>query len=402
MMASSFLRPLACFLALMLIHTLSTAHRAHAQNPGFTVNFDNQLITSDLAQADCLAGQPAGTTAFTFDITLLADQPATRLGDTQVYVDYNTLGFGANIAAAGAVTASVGTFIDFNTGPPLNQDFYGPLVIADNTPSRLSIYTEWNFPTAPSAGSEVSSVTPDVLLQVCMVIADATQTSNLVFNDLTLSQLYQSTNAEVDRYEVVLGGGLDALLPVELVSFEVLADGSSVVLSWQTAAETNNAGFEVEHRRVGETTQGEWQSLSWSEGEGTTTQVQHYSHRVHELAAGRHVFRLKQVDYDGTFAYSPEVEVTIEMVESYALSSAYPNPFNPETSFELSVREQQEVTIEVYDVLGRMVAVLYRGGMQANASRVFRWEAGDHASGLYFIRVVGERFAETRQVTLVK
>ncbi|HMB92349.1 MAG TPA: T9SS type A sorting domain-containing protein, partial [Rhodothermales bacterium] len=109
-----------------------------------------------------------------------------------------------------------------------------------------------------------------------------------------------------------------------------------------------------------------------------------------------------QIDYDGTFEYSPEVEVVVEMVETFALSAAYPNPFNPQTSFTVAVAQPQAVTIEVYNVLGRRVAVRFEGEMSADRTRTLVWEAGDRPSGLYFIRAVGERFNETRQVTLVK
>ncbi len=383
---------------LLLVCFSFTVNAAHAQTPELTVAFANQLITSDADQADCLAGQPAGTLAFTFSLTVLADQPNTRIGDTQVYFDYNQLGFGNAIVATSAISVQKGALLS----EPSVDAFFGTPVLNDNTNARVSIFTEYFVPAVPTFAPVVSNSTPDELLTVCIVIADQTQTSNLVFNDLTRDQMYQSTNAPEDIYDVVLGSGLDQLLPVELVAFEALADGQAVVLNWHTAAETNNAGFEVEHRQVDDTASHVWTSLHWTEGEGTTTAPRSYSHRVHHLEAGRHVFRLKQVDYDGTFAYSPEVEVTIEMAESYLLSAAYPNPFNPATSFTLAVSQQQAVTIEVFDVLGRKVEVLYRGGMQANASRVFAWEAGDHPSGLYFIRVVGEQFVETRQVTLLK
>ncbi len=188
-------------------------------------------------------------------------------------------------------------------------------------------------------------------------------------------------------------------LPVELTLFEALVDGEVVRLNWETASETNNAGFEIEHRRAENDA---FVQLGFVEGFGTTLQPQSYRYPVAGLTVGSHVFRLKQVDYDGAFAYSPEVEVEITMAEAYQLSAAYPNPFNPETTFTLAVGQAQAVSVEVFNVLGQRVAVLHRGEVAANVSRVFRWEAGDHPSGLYFIRVAGAQFAETRQVMLMK
>jgi hypothetical protein len=196
------------------------------------------------------------------------------------------------------------------------------------------------------------------------------------------------------------------LLPVELIAFEALRDGDTVHLTWETASETNNAGFEIQ--RISKNVEADghppdvWQILDFVEGYGTTDEAQTYSYRVDELAPGTHRFRLKQIDYDGTHEYSPEVEVAVGVAGTYRMSAAYPNPFNPQTSFSLAVARAQQVEIAVYDVLGRRVEVLFDGEMAANQSRAFVWKARDRPSGLYFIRVIGERFAETRQVTLVK
>jgi hypothetical protein len=138
------------------------------------------------------------------------------------------------------------------------------------------------------------------------------------------------------------------------------------------------------------------------EGQGTTEKAQNYTYRVRSLEPGRHVFRLKQIDFDGTFDYSPQVEVVVSVAGEYAMSQAYPNPFNPRTSVSLAVGRRQEVEARVFDILGRQVEVLWRGEMAAHASRAFVWEADRHPSGLYFIRVQGEHFIEMRRVMLVK
>jgi hypothetical protein len=93
-----------------------------------------------------------------------------------------------------------------------------------------------------------------------------------------------------------------APLPVELTSFEAQADGDAVVLRWTTLTETNNAGFEVEQR-----TDSTWTQVGFAEGFGTTTEPRAYVYRIEAVAPGLHGFRLKQIDYDGGFAYSPEV-----------------------------------------------------------------------------------------------
>ena len=189
-------------------------------------------------------------------------------------------------------------------------------------------------------------------------------------------------------------------LPVELVSFDAMLDGHTVLLRWKTASETNNAGFEIQG--ISRSDQTEWEVLGFIEGAGTTVDPQRYSYRVDQLLAGQHRFRLKQVDFDGTFEYSPEVEVAVGLPTAFHLSKAYPNPFNPETQFSVSVAQAQQVETAVYDVVGRRVATLFDGFMDAQTTRSMVFEAGGLPSGLYLIRIVGERFVTTQVVTLVK
>lgn len=88
--------------------------------------------------------------------------------------------------------------------------------------------------------------------------------------------------------------------------------------------------------------------------------------------------------------------------DGFVLSSAYPNPFNPQTSFTLRVEERQDVKVEVFNLLGRPVKILFEGTMDADETRTFTFEAGDLPSGIYLYRVRGEEFTATRQMTLLK
>lgn len=189
------------------------------------------------------------------------------------------------------------------------------------------------------------------------------------------------------------------LLPVELVRFDAAVDGTDAVLTWETASETNNAGFEVEHAAGADAA---FVRSGYVDGAGTTTAARAYAFRLAGLAPGVHRFRLKQVDFDGTFSYSPEVEVTVAVPGAYVLSPAYPNPFNPQTQFTLTVAQGQHVRVEVFDALGRQVALLHDGPMAEGAAQTFTFEAGALPSGVYLYRAVGETFVATRRAMLLK
>lgn len=186
-------------------------------------------------------------------------------------------------------------------------------------------------------------------------------------------------------------------LPVELISFTARTNGPEVLLEWATASETGNAGFEVQHLRAGI-----FQPVGFVEGHGTTTYARQYRYQMADLQPGHHRFRLKQVDLDGTVAYSPEVEVAVELATHYALGAAWPNPFNPQTQFEVTVRETQPVTITLYNLLGQSVAELFRGELAANVPHTVRIDGTGLASGVYVYRVQGTHFLATKTVTLAK
>ncbi len=191
-----------------------------------------------------------------------------------------------------------------------------------------------------------------------------------------------------------IGGGA---VPVELVAFYAQVNGEDVTLSWKTSSETNNAGFEVQMM------QGEdWNVLGFVEGNGTTTETQTYSYAASGMDMGTHTFRLKQIDFDGAFEYSLEVEATIEVVGTHQLSNAYPNPFNPTSQFTLAVARDQRVTAELYNVLGQRVATLFNGTIEANSTRMVQIDGSALASGAYIVRVTGETFADALRVTLTK
>ncbi len=195
-----------------------------------------------------------------------------------------------------------------------------------------------------------------------------------------------------------LGADCQSVLPVELTVFDAVVGQEAVLLHWETASETNNAGFQVEHRYF----DGDFEPVDFVEGHGTTLEAQRYTYRLEAAAPGRHVFRLKQIDYDATFAYHGEVEVFVELPGIYALSGAFPNPFNPETQVTLMVAVAQQVRVEVYDVVGRRVAVLHDGLLEADQLHRFVFDARRLPSGLYLYRILGERFSDVKSMTLVK
>ncbi len=243
-------------------------------------------------------------------------------------------------------------------------------------------------------------------------VSEITGTSSTVWDETTAINLlvddyvaFSGTGASGDAADALLAVG-DACsqteLPVELAQFEGTVDGQDVLLRWGTLSETNNAGFEVQHRSLDTANKADWQTLHFVDGVGTTIQPQDYTFRASGLAPGTHTFRLRQVDYDGAFEYSPTVEVIIDLAETFMIEAAYPNPFNPESTMRFAVQQAQHVEVALFNTLGQQVQTLFTGMAEAGQMQQVTIDGSDLPSGLYLVRVVGERFAETQTITLLK
>ncbi len=187
-------------------------------------------------------------------------------------------------------------------------------------------------------------------------------------------------------------------VPVELVSFSASVGPNAVTLDWTTATELNNRGFEIE-RSIDRTN---WKPVGFKEGKGTTSDPQHYSYSdiVSDIAASKLYYRLKQVDFNGSFEYSNIIEVEIAP-SAYSLSQNYPNPFNPVTSIKYQLPANAFVSINIYDVLGNEVAALINEVKPAGSYEL-QFDASALTSGVYFYRLQAGDFIDVKKMILMK
>jgi hypothetical protein len=186
-------------------------------------------------------------------------------------------------------------------------------------------------------------------------------------------------------------------LPVELAAFTAQLSGERVALAWETASETNNAGFAVEMSDLGA-----FREIGFVSGAGTSLEAQAYGFTTDRLEPGTYTFRLKQTDYDGAFEYSPEVEVTVSPEGAFALSAPSPNPARGATTLTLTTSRAQAVNVAVYDLLGRRVAVALDRHMGADASQAITLDTSALPAGLYLVRATSAETAVTRRLTVLR
>jgi len=190
---------------------------------------------------------------------------------------------------------------------------------------------------------------------------------------------------------------IDYTIPVELVSFNASAIRDAVELSWMTATETNNQGFSIERMIAG----GSFEEIGYVSGYGTTTEPQSYSFMDSKLATGTYIYRLKQIDFDGRYEYSKEVQVEIELPSVYTLEQNYPNPFNPSTKISYTIPEDGFVKLAVYNLLGEEIASLVNGIQKADKYEV-NFDAAGLSSGIYIYKIETTNFAASRKLVLMK
>jgi hypothetical protein len=198
-------------------------------------------------------------------------------------------------------------------------------------------------------------------------------------------------------------------IPVELASFAAENNLDDILLRWETATETNNSGFEVQRSqksnlpdgKAGVKSQREWIRLSFVEGNGTTTESTSYVFKDKVSEPGTYFYRLKQIDYDGTFNYSNEIEIDVNSPTEYVLYQNYPNPFNPSTRIKFSLPKQSRIKIKIFNSIGQLINTLV--DMQIDEGyHEFRFDASNFASGVYYYRMETGTFTSIKKMLLIK
>jgi alpha-amylase len=197
-------------------------------------------------------------------------------------------------------------------------------------------------------------------------------------------------------------------LPVQLASFTAtVISAGRVRLDWMTLSELNNFGFFVQRRRAGELSFGDVPG-GFVPGHGTSLEPRYYTFTDMSAPSGSLVYRLRQVDLDGTTHFSPEISVntltavnTSPLPAEYALHQNYPNPFNPSTLIRYDLPEAAEVTLKVYNILGQEVRTLVNERQQAGFHAV-QFDAGPLPSGTYYYRISANGFTAVRKFLIIK
>lgn len=195
----------------------------------------------------------------------------------------------------------------------------------------------------------------------------------------------------------ILRGFSDPDLPVELLSFTASVSGNSVNLIWKTATELNNKGFEIERKLDN----ANWVNVGFVPGKGTTSEPSIYKFTDKLERQIKALYRLKQINFDGSYEYSNIIEVDLSTPIKFDLAQNYPNPFNPATSIKYSLAAKSKVELRIYNILGKEVAALVNNFQEAGNYEV-QFDAKNLSSGVYFYELKAGNFTAKKKMMLIK
>lgn len=301
----------------------------------------------------------------------------------------------AGVDGAGTLVTNVPAAQLNGTG----NNAFVPFMNAAGDSTYLAMFEYSTTTTPPYARGRIVNVTP--------IIASGTNTGvNSYGITASVSGVSASGLGDIDVREnaltrdiFVLGpnGGFGsftttkASLPVELTAFSATADGATARFAWTTASETNNATFALE-QHTGST----WAERATVAGRGTTSERATYSADVEGLAPGRHTFRLRQTDLDGTSTIAGTV--TVEIAPESGLAVVLLGDGQGGTrAVRIASRAAQPVTARLYDVTGREVALLVSGEAGATVEAAL---PGGLAAGVYVVRVTSGAASATRTLVV--
>lgn len=169
-------------------------------------------------------------------------------------------------------------------------------------------------------------------------------------------------------------------LPIDLVHFQAKERQGVVYLEWITASEMDNDYFEIERALEGEP----FETIGRVHGAGTSSVERFYSFIDDQPLRGKIYYRLRQVDYNGTWSYSPVRVVTRKVPPSVSL---FPNPTSGEVFLLNDLEESGAMSVTLLNAHGQLI----ESWSFSDAKPTQRLELPQLPAGVYWLRVVDDQ-----------
>lgn len=290
----------------------------------------------------------------------------------------------------------------------IQLDFDGQVLNFIKVDTTETISSLWSLPSVTKLDNSIT-----ITAFGTEALSGAGKLINLIFDvigfDGTVSELrFANMSVSASSVELILQNGIvfvEGVIPVELSSFSVISDRDQIHLSWTTESELNNYGFEIQRKTSPSL---DWQSIGFISGAGTTALPQFYQYTDRKLSPGQYFYRLKQIDFDGEFAFSALMSAQISAPERMVLHQNYPNPFNAATVIEYEIPENiNRVTAVIYNILGQPIRRLMDNASLESGVHQLVWDGVDDsgnrvASGIYYIQISADDHRLNRKMIFMQ
>ncbi|MCF7832556.1 MAG: T9SS type A sorting domain-containing protein [Candidatus Marinimicrobia bacterium] len=195
----------------------------------------------------------------------------------------------------------------------------------------------------------------------------------------------------------------DAATAIELIEFKVLPVKDHILVTWQTATQTENAQFILERK----TQNSDWEIIHEISGAGTNSKNMSYEFKDKQLVPGvNYSYRLSDISYSGTVTYSNILSASLtenimDNSQTFTLDTVYPNPFNPQISILFTVQQETDILISIYSTQGELLDVICNTHFQAGKYS-FIWAPEDIASGVYLLKINSKDNFTTHKLLYLK
>ncbi|NUN08927.1 MAG: T9SS type A sorting domain-containing protein [Ignavibacteriaceae bacterium] len=214
--------------------------------------------------------------------------------------------------------------------------------------------------------------------------------------------LFGGSTTETRQNDTWTFGGADFPLPVELTSFTASVNDNNVVLNWETATEVNNYGFEIERVKSEELKVKNFTTLGFVPGAGNSNSPKSYSFTDNDIENGTYLYRLKQLNTDGSYNYSNEITAVVAFIpDKFLLMQNYPNPFNSETVIRYQLPTDVFVKMEIYSTPGDKVAAPVNQFQKAGVHTI-KFDALDLPSGIYFCEFTAGKYKSVKKFIILR
>lgn len=238
--------------------------------------------------------------------------------------------FLANITTANLIDRTVEFIISEDIF--LDEDFFTVTIPTDGSPINFTQNS-----TIPESNYSI--------YKICGVVSETVvDGGTIAYVANGVPGGYVSTNEGTDG--VSNTATVQGILPIELLRFEAIPGKNDVNLEWETATEINNSHFEIQRSADGRS----YETIGTVGGHGNTSRVISYEYTDGSPLSGRSYYRLKQVDLDGAFEYSPVEEVTFGGNGELKI---FPNPAASGT--EINIRGSKIRSVRVYNMVGQLL-----------------------------------------------